>query len=59
MQPFRYPDIRRTDLPATPESPAHEKESHFGSEGVVRRVMEHSQSVVREYEANRDGLVPV
>ncbi len=56
MQPFHpFQPRHHRDLPAIPDSPAYEKESHFGSEVAVRRVIAESHGVVREYEENRDG----
>ena len=51
MQPF-HP--YQSHLPATRDSPAYEKESHFGPELAARRVMAESDIVVREYEQQRD-----
>lgn len=53
MQPF-HP--YQSHLPATRDSPAYEKESHFGPELAARRVMAESDIVVREYEQHRDEL---
>ena len=57
MQPFHPLSPRPRDLPATPDSPALEKEHHFGSEVAVRREIGESHTVLREYEEHRDGWV--
>jgi mitofusin len=55
MQPFHPAYPRLHDSTTTLDSPAYEKESHFGSEMAARRVMAESNNVVKEYEENRDG----
>ncbi|ORY26265.1 hypothetical protein BCR39DRAFT_262274 [Naematelia encephala] len=55
MQPFHHP-IQRTATPATPESPAYEKESHIGSELATRQARIAADDVVKEYESKRNRL---
>jgi mitofusin len=58
MQPYHPPTPRHQySSPATPDSPAFEKESHIGSEASARQAREAADGVVRDYEDKRDRWV--